>query len=171
MSAIRFLTLPLLALALACVPASPAAAQQPAATAVVAASEREVDITGDSYLAPNRKPTDDEVAAAIVKILAAAGFNEASKPQPDDDFGKMLARGIARQARDELIVSAVSDLFPGMRASDSAAVRVLICQALDKRLVPNRDRILAELRRNNPDLADATEITEFLIRLSNAANR
>jgi hypothetical protein len=116
-------------------------------------------------------PSDEDVAKAVLKALGALVAHEASKPQPGDKFEDMLARAVSRGARDLLIESAVGDLMPGSAPVEIAAVRNLAIQALDGRLPRNRDRVLAELRRINPDMAQKVEMTEFLIQLSQAVER
>ena len=116
-------------------------------------------------------PSDEDVARAVLKALGALALHEASKPQADDDFGKTLARALARQGRDELIDSALKDLAPTSKAVERAAIRSLVILALDGRLVRDRDRIINHLRKTNPDLADVVEVAEFLIQLGKAVEK
>ena len=116
-------------------------------------------------------PTQDDIAKAVLKALGALALHEASKPQPDDGIVETIARGVARQGRDDLIDSALQDLSPRSKAVERAAVRGLVVLSLDGKLDRNRDRVLAQLRRTNPDMADAVEVAEFLIQLSQAIDR
>jgi len=116
-------------------------------------------------------PTKDDIARAVAKALGAAVSHELSKPQPCDGILEGLARGVARQARDELIDSALQDLSPKSKAFERAAIRNLVVVALDGKLPRDRDQVLAQLRRAAPDAADAVEIVEFLIRFSQAIDK
>ena len=141
-------------------------------TFTVAAPARQ-PILSPSVLAKIVKasPSDEDVARAVLKALGALALHEASKPQPDDDFGKTLARALARQGRDELIDSALKDLAPTSKPVERAAIRSLVILALDGRLVRDRDRIINHLRKTNPDLADVVEVAEFLIQLGKAVEK
>lgn len=131
---------------------------------VVRATARATDGTRTS-------PTSKDVANAVVKALLAVALNEASKPQPRDDFGDALARGLARAGRDRLIDSALQDLSPRSKPVERAAVRGLVVLALDGKLSRDRDRVLNYLKKTNPDMADAVEVTEFLIQLAQAVDK
>jgi len=115
--------------------------------------------------------TDEDVGRAVLKALLAVALHDASKPDPRDTFGDSLARAVARAGRDAAIDSALQDLFPTARPAERAAVRNLTVLSLDGRLPRDRDSVLAEVRRNNPDMADAVQAAEFLIRFSQAAER
>lgn len=41
--------------------------------------------------------------------------------------------------------------------------------ALDGQLARDRNRVLAQLKKTNPDMADAVQVAEFLIGLARAA--
>jgi hypothetical protein len=115
-------------------------------------------------------PSDDQVARAVLKAFGALVLHEGSKPQADDDLGDMILRGVARAGRDGLIDSALEDFLPDNTALERAAVRNLAVLALDGRLSRDRDKVVAQLRRDNPDMANAVEITEFLINLGKAVD-
>ncbi len=115
-------------------------------------------------------PTDEEIGRGVLKALGALALHKASIPQRDDGFGKSLAREVARAARDELIDSSLKDLFPDTRAVERASIRNLAILALDGRLTHDRDRVLTHLRKVNRDMADAVQVTEFLIRLAKAVD-
>jgi hypothetical protein len=141
-------------------------------TLTAPASARQLTLSRRAlHQAIKASPSQEDVGRAVIKALGALVSHEASKPQPGDDFGQMIARGLARQLRDELIDSALQDLAPTSKAVERAAVRGLVVLALDGKLVRDRDRIVAHLRKTNPDLADVVEISEFLIRLSQAAEQ
>jgi hypothetical protein len=50
--------------------------------------------------------------------------------------------------------------------TERKAIVNLAILALDGRLESSRDWVVAELRRRNPDTADAVEIAEFLVLLA-----
>jgi hypothetical protein len=116
-------------------------------------------------------PTDDDIAAAVLKSIGAIALHEASKPQPDDGVAEAIARGVAKVARDKLIDSALQDLFPDAEKVERDAVRSLAVLALDGELDRDRDRIVARLRRTNPDMADVVEAAEYLIQFSKAVDK
>ena len=109
-------------------------------------------------------PTNDDIAKAVLKALTAVAFHTASMDPKNDE----LTRAFARAARDKLIDSAVQDLSPNSPMAERAAVRNLVILAFDGKLPRDRDRVIAELRRINPNAADAVEVSEFLILLAQA---
>lgn len=117
---------------------------------------------------PAKGPSDEAVGRAVLKALGAVVLHENSKPQQGDGFGEIIARGLAKTARDELISSALTDLLPGNTATERQAVSNLILLALDGRMPRGRDQILYQLRLSNPNFANAAETTEFLIRFAQA---
>jgi hypothetical protein len=121
--------------------------------------------------AQKTSPTQDDVAKAVLKAIGALALHEAGKPQVGDSIAQSIARALARQGRDELIDSALQDLSPASKAVERAAVRSLVVLALDGELARDRDRIVNTLRKNNPDMANAVEIAEFLIQLSQAVDK
>jgi len=118
--------------------------------------------------APAKGPTDEAVGRAVLKALGAVVLHENAKPQQGDGLGEILARGLAKAARDELIASALVDLLPGNTATERQAVSNLILLGLDGRMPRGRDQILYQLRLSNPNFANAAETTEFLIRFAQA---
>src|SRR5262245_21486915 len=116
-------------------------------------------------------PSNDDVARAVLKAFGALALHQASKPQPCDGVAEGILREISKKGRDELIDSALKDLSPASKPVERAAVRNLAILALDGQLPRDRNRVLDQLRRTNPDAADAVEITEFLIRLAQAVDR
>jgi len=113
-------------------------------------------------------PTDEQIGKGVLKALGALVLHKASQPQADDEFLDAVARGVARAGRDKLIESALEDLFPDAKAVERASVRNLAILALDGRLPRDRARVLAQLKRTNPDMADAVQVAEFLIGLAKA---
>ncbi|MBX9681848.1 MAG: hypothetical protein K2X38_24070 [Gemmataceae bacterium] len=118
--------------------------------------------------APPKGPSDEAVGRAVLKALGAVVLHENSKPQQGDGFSEIIARGLAKTARDELVSSALTDLLPGNTATERQAVSNLILLALDGRMPRGRDQILYQLRLSNPNFANAAETTEFLIRFAQA---
>ncbi|MFO0863746.1 MAG: hypothetical protein U0744_03660 [Gemmataceae bacterium] len=118
--------------------------------------------------APQKGPSDEAIGRAVLKALGAVVLHENSKPQQGDGFGEIIARGLAKTARDELISSALTDLLPGNNGIERHAVSNLILLALDGRMPRSRDQILFQLRISNPNFANAAETTEFLIRFAQA---
>jgi hypothetical protein len=119
-------------------------------------------------LAVQKGPSDEAIGRAVLKALGAVVLHENSKPQQGDGFGEIIARGLAKTARDELISSALTDLLPGNTGIERQAVSNLILLALDGRMPRSRDQILYQLRLSNPNFANAAETTEFLIRFAQA---
>ena len=113
-------------------------------------------------------PTDEQVERAVVKVLGALILHSKIAPEPDDDFGASLGRTLAKAGRDALIDSVLEDLMAENRKVERNAVKALVILALDGKLDPNRDRILAALRTFNPEMANGVEVTEFLIQLGKA---
>lgn len=116
-------------------------------------------------------PSNEDVARAVLKAVGAYALHEASKPQASDGFAELLVRSIARNGRDELLDSALRDLSPISSKTERSAVRNLAVLALEGRLDHDRDRVLRQLRRQNPDMANAVEIAEFLLQLAHAIDQ
>jgi hypothetical protein len=113
-------------------------------------------------------PNEAAIGKAILKTLGAVILHENSVIQPNDGLLELIGRGLAQSARDELVDSALQDLFPGFTLVERSAVRNLTILALDGRMPRNREQILNQLRRANPGFANGTETVEFLIRLAQA---
>ena len=114
-------------------------------------------------------PTDEAIGRAIVKVLAAAIADAASKPNVDDDLLTTILRQSAKIGRDQLIESAVEDVFPTLTQTDLRTVRNAICLAVDGNLSEAswnrsraRDEMLATLRGRDPNLATATQVADFV---------
>jgi hypothetical protein len=121
-------------------------------------------------------PTDEQIGRGVVKVLGAALFHEATK-KDIRTAGDALAVEFARSARDELIKSATDDLFPQLTAAERRTVSQMVCLAFDGRLTgPNLKQAEAKaalseyLRKQNPDIALAAEVADFLYRVQQSAN-
>jgi hypothetical protein len=117
-------------------------------------------------------PSEEAVGRAIVKILGAAVAHAASQPGENDNLGTSILREFVKTGRDELIEGAVRDLFTDLRPAEVAAVRRWICLDLDGRLdrknwqsATARDDLVADLRRDNVDAANAFQVAEFLAKV------
>lgn len=118
-----------------------------------------------------RGPSDDQIASAFAKIVAAAAAHSVAAKEPDG-IGEMILVEIARTARDELIRSALADAFPGMSTKDRQTAANAASLALDGKLnVGNlrdrqaKDAIAAWLRKQNPGIGSAPEIADLLYRV------
>jgi hypothetical protein len=119
-----------------------------------------------------RQPDADAVGRAIVKILGAGVADAISQPDKEDGFFETILRQAARRGRDELIESAVKDVFPDLKAAEAQSVRRVICLGLDGQLnqrnwaaATAKDDLMARLRRDNPDLASAAEVADFIAKV------
>lgn len=116
-------------------------------------------------------PTDEQIAKGVMKAIGALVLHEAAQKEPED-FADRLAIGIALKGRDELIKSAVNDVFTMLPQSDRNTISSLVPLALDGRLT-SRNLGHAEaklalqnhLRSQNPDFALAAEAADFLLSL------
>ena len=133
-------------------------------------------IPGDLTVVPTlRAPDEEAVKRAIVKILGAIVSNAASQPGEDDNLFQTLLRQGFRAGRDQLIESAVQDVFPDLAASQVQAVRRMIALDLDGRLDSRnwrsetaKDELINALRRENVDAANAVSVADFLYRVHQA---
>lgn len=120
-----------------------------------------------------RSPNKDQMAAAVTKLLFAAtahhvAMNNNSKPSLLKDA---LVAGLLR-SRDELIESAVTDLFPGIRDVDARTVRRAASLALDGQLNERnwnqstaREEMIAALKKYDSNLGMAVDANEFVVQL------
>jgi len=139
------------------------------AGAVLARSERADQVAGYHFI--QSSPSNEDIGRAVLKSLGAVALHEAAKPQQGDGAADAILRAIARQARDELIDSALRDLFKTQPAVERASIRNLVVLILDGRQARDRNQIQQQLRGINPNMADAVEVAEFLIRLGQAVDR
>lgn len=116
-------------------------------------------------------PTDDDVARGALKALGALVLHQKAKEIPEDLFDA-IAIELARTGRDELLKSAIDDLFPQAPASDRAILGRIVPLALDGRLTARnlrgaeaQDAIAAYLKKQNPDFALAAQAADFLYRV------
>lgn len=116
-------------------------------------------------------PSEEDVARGVLKALGAAVLHQKAKQVPKD-FGEAFVIELARTGRDELIKSAVDDLFPQIAAGDRATLGRLVPLALDGRLTAanlraaeSRDAIANYLKKQNPDFALAAQAADFLYRV------
>jgi len=120
------------------------------------------------------EPTDngEKIASAIAKIIGAAVADDISKPRQGDDLLDLIGRGIVGLGRDELIESAIGDVFPKLYAAEKRDLRTVISLALDGRLSLEdlreeraKQQILAALRRKNSDLGDSVAVADFIYKV------
>jgi hypothetical protein len=104
----------------------------------------------------------------LVAIVAHAGAREAVRQNPGG-FVEQLAEGLAKKVRDDVMQSALQDLFPGLTQRQAGDIQGLISDAADGRLdfrnlnqQNAKQRLINDLRLRNPDLADAGAIAEFI---------
>jgi hypothetical protein len=126
-------------------------------------------------------PTQAQLQNATAKIIIAVIAHEAARRQlqkANPDFGDILAETLARKIRDVAIESATRDLFPGLTQRQSRDVQSLVSSALDGRLnLGNGDaqaakqRLVNDLRANNPDMANAAVIADFIYAIYQAKQR
>lgn len=124
------------------------------------------------FTRPVNQPDEEAVTRAIVKILGAVVANELGRDDPEDNILGMLFRGVIREGRDEMIESAVRDLFPDMSRLETQGIRRVISLGLDGQLnernwrsVSARDQLIARLQRENVELANAARAADFLAKL------
>jgi hypothetical protein len=126
-------------------------------------------------------PTQEQMGAAIVKIMIAAVAQKVAKDKaarPNPTFGEMLAEGFAKGVRDSAIDSALRDLFPRMTGRQARDVQFLISEILDGRLdygnldqQATKQRLVNDLRAANADLADAAVVADFVFGVYQASRR
>jgi hypothetical protein len=112
---------------------------------------------------------DDEASKrAVVKILGA-GIAHAASQGESDDFGEAILRALAARLRNELVESAMTDVFPKMSASEARAARLVICLALDGNLnlqklnqQQSKEELIAKLKEANPQIGNAADIADFI---------
>jgi len=125
------------------------------------------------FARPETNEDKERVAKAVLKALGAVVAHQATKPKPGEErtFAVEFRIGLAVVTRDKLIDSALEDLLPLARVAERNSIRNLVVLAFDRKLSQDRDTVLAELKRINPDMADAVQVAEFLIRIAQAAER
>jgi hypothetical protein len=120
---------------------------------------------------PAAGPTKAAVERATGKIIGAILANAIAKspPKPDEGFGAAFARALAIKARDELIESALKDVFPGRPLREIQAARIVICLQVDGKLTVRnfnraqaREDILTALKRYDTNAGSAAEVADFI---------
>jgi len=113
-------------------------------------------------------PSEEQVKKGLVKILGAAVANAVAQEQPDGFFEALIVEA-ARKARDEVIESAIGDLFPQLSATEKAGTRRVIALSLDGRLTVDRfnaetarEQIIELLRREDREFGRAAEVADFI---------
>jgi hypothetical protein len=114
----------------------------------------------------------------VTKVVAAVVAHAVAVDRVNNGQGGLfdaLVIQVARKARDEVIQSAMTDLFPSLTSAEASAARLVICLALDGELTIDRynqaaarERLAAELRRRNPDFAMAAEVADFIAKVAAA---
>ncbi len=119
-------------------------------------------------------PTDEAIKRALLKVLLAAGTHAMAGKEPKD-VGEAIVIALAVRARDGLVESALTDLFPGQPARDVQAARVAICLALDGKLTERnfnraqaREAAMARLRAANPGMANTAALADFIAAVAEA---
>jgi hypothetical protein len=123
------------------------------------------------------RPNDPAVKRALGKVLGAAITHAVASEDDRGELGRAIAIALAARLRNELIESALTDLFPGQPERDIRAARQVICLALDGKLsrrnldrLQARDEALAKLRAINPDMAAAASFADFVAEVAAARN-
>jgi hypothetical protein len=118
---------------------------------------------------PAPGPTEEQIKRGVVKVIGAAALHAAANREPED-LAQAFAIQLARKGRDELIQSAIGDLFPNLSAEEARAIRVLAIASLDGNLTPrglraaeSQARVQDYLREKHPRLAAANEVARFLV--------
>src|SRR5262249_47231942 len=120
---------------------------------------------------PAAGPTKAATERAIGKIIVAIVANAIAKspPKRDEGFGEAFARALAIKARDELIESALKDVFPGRPLREIQAARIVICLQVDGKLTVRnftraqaREDILTALKRYDTNAGSAAEVADFI---------
>lgn len=121
---------------------------------------------------PSGMPTDEQMEAALGKVLLALTFQYFVPAQEGDSFFDSVGREFMRVGRDEAIQSALRDLFPQERQVVISGLSALVSQAVDGNLSmrgwlmeATRDTIVASIEEDYPGVRNADAVAEFLIRL------
>jgi hypothetical protein len=117
---------------------------------------------------------------AAGKIVAAVLFHALVEEvwKSDPSFLNLVIFTSARNARDNAIDGALRDLAPNLSGRQILDIRLLITRTAEGRLdIRNlqeraaKDRLIADLREINPDLADAAVLADFLYIVHQATSR
>jgi hypothetical protein len=122
-------------------------------------------------------PDREAVKRAVGKVLLAAVTHAASKKEPRN-LGEAIAKTLAIRLRDELIESAMIDLYPRVPRSEIQTARQVICLSLDGKLnlrnlsrQKAKEALLARLKAANRDMANAAVLADFIQDVIEARNR
>ena len=122
-------------------------------------------------------PTNDEIGRGVVKAIGALVMHQGTK-KPARDLAEQFGIELLRTGRDELVKSAVDDLFPQLTAKERKTVSGMVILGFDGRLTPanlsqaeSKAALVDYLRKQNPDLALAAEVADFLSRVQAGSRR
>jgi hypothetical protein len=116
-------------------------------------------------------PNKAAVERATGKIIGALVANAVAKspPKRNEGLGEAFVRALAIKARDDLIESALKDVFPGRPLREVQAARIVICLQVDGKLnVRNfnralaREDILSALKRYDANVGNTAEVADFI---------
>jgi hypothetical protein len=113
-------------------------------------------------------PTPQQQQAAVAKIIVAVLAHAAADKIVKDagnnaNFFQTAAVVAAVEFRNAAIRGALMDLFPRLTPRQSQGIQGLITNGIDGRLnYFNREQVIADLRRIDPDLGDAATIATFV---------
>ena len=112
-------------------------------------------------------PDKQAVVKALAKVLSAWVAHETSKPQDGDGVVELLLRETAKAGRDELLDSALTDVFPTAPAHSRRAMTRMIVLGMERRggnQAVTRQQVMNDLRQTSPELADSIEIADFIVK-------
>ncbi len=122
-------------------------------------------------------PDDDKVASGVLKALLAMGFHKEASKEPAD-FGEAFKVGFARGARDELLKSAIDDLFPQIGKDASKLSADLTLAALDGRMTSRKltadeaqQQAADYIRAKCPKFEHPDELAAFLVGVEQGARK
>jgi hypothetical protein len=126
----------------------------------------------------SRGPTQEELGRGVTKVVAAVVAHAIAKDRAENGEGGLfdaLLIQVALRTRNEVIQSALTDLFPSLSSEEVSGARLVICLAMDGELSVDRysqaaarERLAAELRRRDPDFAMAAEVADFIAKVAAA---
>jgi hypothetical protein len=122
-------------------------------------------------------PTDEQVASGVLKALLAMSLHKEATKEPAD-FAEAFSVGFAKGARDELIRSAIDDLFPQIGKDASKLSADLTVAALDGRMT-SRKLSAAEahqqtadyIRAKCPKFEHPDDLAAFLVGVEQGARK
>jgi len=132
--------------------------------------------TRRSYRTPPTGVDSEATQRAILKILGAGLANEFAKDQDQKEglLAALFSVG-ARAGRDNLIESALRDVFPDLDEFEIRSVRLVASLYVDGKLsLENlgkeaaKQEIIAALKREDPSLGTSAQVVDFLYDLGRA---